>query len=174
MHLVLLASLQQSQARRCAGRVLAVSFFSGSFAAGSLLFALGTRKQQPAGNDKTCRKVTEATSCLRAVARVCVCVVRVVIYRTGALDKTRLDSQRVTRLCGQERIWVGKGGSDGGREGRRSLGGNGKVRCWKAAEYRPYPGLKVVDGLPLSYCLLRRRRRRAWLMARAPRVALRV
>lgn len=38
----------------------------------------------------------------------------------------------------------------------------------------PYPGLKVVDGLPLSYCLLRRRRRRAWLMARAPRVALRV
>lgn len=54
--------------------------------------------------------------------------------------------------------WIGWGA-----RGRRSLGGNGKVKCWKAAEYRPVPRPEVVDGLPTAYCLLRRRRRRAWL-----------
>lgn len=84
MHLVLLASLQQSQARRC---VLAVCWLSLFFFLALLLQVVPCclHWAQESSSlrilNKTCRKVTEATSCLRAVACVCVCVcvVRVVI-----------------------------------------------------------------------------------------------
>lgn len=80
MHLVLLASLQQSQARRC---VLAVCWLSLFLALLLQVVPCCLHWAQASSSlrilNKTCRKVTEATSCLRAVACVCVCVVRVVI-----------------------------------------------------------------------------------------------
>lgn len=50
---------------------------------------------------------------------------------------------------------------------KAKLGRKRKGQMLESSRVPTVPRPKVVDGLRAAYCLLRRRRRRAWLMARA-------